>query len=122
MKYIDLFEYKIIKMDKGYRDIVIIKNPSVDQILNLLKKSKGESLRGLNYGEDIYVWDAWFSEHYDVKEFLIDKLGIEFDLSDDEDHWFIHKAAELILLYAYNLENKRVKKLADSPMVRYSKP
>lgn len=74
-----------IKLENG---TIVVKNPSADTMLNMVKKTKTKELRGLVHDNDIYWWDAYDANHNTVaRELGIDDHTIKTHIYfNDSDH------------------------------------
>ncbi len=75
MRYSELNELKIIKVHSDEHDskIIVIFNPSKKDFDAFMNKSKDGHLRAFLYQDDLYVWDAYATYHYQLAK----DLGID---------------------------------------------
>lgn len=75
MRYSELRELKIIKVHSDEHDskIIVIFNPSKKDFDAFMNKSKDGHLRGFLYEDNLYVWDAYGTYHFQ----LAGDLGID---------------------------------------------
>jgi len=53
-----LLSEKVIRIDADGHPITVIENPSIQQLLSLLKQSPDEQVKGLVIGSELYFWSA----------------------------------------------------------------
>lgn len=63
--FIDLIE-SVIRSDINGNPIIILKNPNMTQLLNLVYKS--ETVKGILINHDLYFWDGYKATHGDIAE------------------------------------------------------
>lgn len=78
MKYIELFEYSIERVEHphGGQDITVYVNPPASALLTMLQKSKRKKVRYIFYDGDFYFWDAYDANHDEIAPLL----GVTYDL------------------------------------------
>jgi hypothetical protein len=51
--------------DRGKKSIEILENPSKKEVSDVIRNSKGDSVKFIAYKKDIYLWDAYSSILHD---------------------------------------------------------
>ena len=51
---------------RGGGSVMLYRNPPLNSLLGMLEKSKGQEMRGLIVGSDVFWWDAYDATHGDV--------------------------------------------------------
>ena len=90
--------------------LLVLRNPPISVLTDLVISSKWSNVRGLVVGRDIYYWDSAFATHDDIAK----HLGVE---DREEDHIILSKESNSIYCALPPVDNIRAISSRLKPML-----
>lgn len=86
---LDDLNEEVIRVEMADQRLIVMHNPAAAQVKALLDRSKQHEVRGFCYENDIFFWDAFYANHGEMFDKLLQEHGFEFNDMNKKLSWFI---------------------------------